>query len=80
MGLGRKTEVWKFPDKLTNRLGSILVWLPVDGAEPEDNSAYFHCPRDQSTECRFEQPPQYALTLHYQVQVVAHGLLLIRPR
>jgi hypothetical protein len=79
MGLRGKTETIEFPDGLTNRLGSILVRLPVDGAEPEDNSAYFRGPRKHSTECSFEQPPQYALTLHYQVQVVAHGLLLIRP-
>lgn len=79
MGLGRKTGAIEFPDELTNRWGSILVRPPVDGAEPEDNSAYSRCPRDQSTECRFVQRPQYALTLHYQIQVVAHGLLLIRP-
>jgi hypothetical protein len=79
MSLGRKTEELNFPDEPTNRRGSILVWRSVDGAAPKDNSAYFRRRREQSTECRFEQPLQYALTLHYQVQVVAHGLLLIRP-
>jgi len=79
MGPGRKIELLNFPDELTNRRGSILVRPPVDGAEPEDKSAHLRRRREQSTECRFEQPLQYAFTLHYQVQVVAHGMLLIRP-
>jgi hypothetical protein len=79
MSLGRKTRELNFPDELANRRGSILVRRSVDGAEPKDNSAKFRRRREQSTECPFEQPLQYALTLHYQVEVVAHGLLLIRP-